>query len=181
VAAIVVAVVAIDQLTKWCVRQTLELHEPIPVIDGLFNLTYVRNPGAAFGLLSGLPPALRGPLFIIVSLGALIVLGVILAGLHPGQRGLRIAIAAVLGGAVGNLIDRVVEGEVIDFLDVHWRGYHWPAFNVADSCISVGVVVLLILSFRRSPAPAAPRGSGRPRGRRRGAMRGPPISTPCWP
>jgi signal peptidase II len=149
VAAIVAAIVALDQMTKWWITQALDLHQSVPIIDGLFSLTYVRNAGAAFGLLGELPGAIRGPLFIVVSVAALVVLGTLLAGLRPEERGLRIAIAMVLGGAIGNLIDRVREGEVIDFLDVYWRDYHWPAFNVADSCISLGVAALLLLSFRR--------------------------------
>lgn len=155
VAAIVVAIVALDQTTKWCVTQALDLYQSVPIIDGLFNLTYVRNAGAAFGLFGELPGAVRGPLFIVVSLGALVVLGTLLAGLRPEERGLRIAIAVVLGGATGNLIDRLLEGEVIDFFDVYWRQYHWPAFNVADSCISLGVAALLVLSFRRPAAHTA--------------------------
>lgn len=148
---IVAAIFAIDQFTKWCVEQTMHVHQSVPVIDGLFSLTYVRNAGAAFGLLANLPPALRGPLFIAISVGALVVLGLILRSLEPEQRAMRVALAAVLGGALGNMIDRLRMGEVIDFLDVYWRGYHWPAFNVADSCITVGVVVLLVLSFRSQP------------------------------
>ena len=158
VAAIVVAIVVLDQMTKWWVTQALDLHQTVPIIDGLFSLTYVRNAGAAFGLLGGLPAAIRGPLFIVVSVGALLVLGTLLAGLRPEERGLRFAIAMVLGGASGNLIDRVREGEVIDFLDVYWREYHWPAFNVADSCISLGVAALLLLSFRRSATRLAAEG-----------------------
>jgi signal peptidase II len=152
VAVIVAAIVAVDQATKWWVTRALELHESVPIVDGLFNLTYVRNAGAAFGLFRQLPDAVRGPLFIVVSVGALVVLGSLLAGVRPEERGLRVAIAAVLGGAAGNLIDRLREGEVIDFLDVYWREYHWPAFNVADACITLGVCTLVLLSFRRSAA-----------------------------
>ena len=87
------------------------------------------------------------PLFIAVSAGALFLLLVILRGLGPHQRLTRVALAGVLGGAVGNLVDRVRYGEVIDFLDVHWRGHHWPAFNVADSCITIGITILLLESL----------------------------------
>jgi signal peptidase II len=148
VAAIVAGIVILDQLTKWWVRATLGLHESVPIIEGFFNLTYVRNPGAAFGLLSGLSPTVRGPVFIAISLAALVVLGVLLRSLGAEQRGLQVALAAVLGGAVGNMIDRLWAGEVIDFLDVYWGSYHWPAFNVADSCITLGVAALLLLSLR---------------------------------
>lgn len=157
VIAIVAVIVALDQATKWCVHRSMHLHQSVPVIEGLFNLTYIRNAGAAFGLLGNLPPAVRGPLFVAVSIGALVVLVVLLFTLRRDQQVLRVTLATVLGGAIGNMIDRLRVGEVIDFLDVHWRGYHWPAFNVADSCITVGVIVLLILSF--SARPAAPDGS----------------------
>jgi signal peptidase II len=161
VVAVVAAIVTLDQLTKWWVMRTFELHESVPVIDGVFNLTYVRNTGAAFGLFAGLPATVRGPFFALVSLGALVVLVLLLRGLGPGQRLLRLALASVLGGAIGNMIDRLRYGEVVDFLDVYWRQYHWPAFNVADSCITVGVVVMLAVSLLRRGAPAGDR-----RGRR---------------
>ena len=148
VLAIVAVVVALDQVAKWCVGQFMELHQSVPVIPGVFNLTYVRNPGAAFGLLADLPWAVRAPLFTAVSVGALVLLLFLLRGLRPEQWGVRVALACVLGGAVGNLIDRVWHGDVVDFLDVHWRGFHWPAFNVADSCITLGVAVLLISSLK---------------------------------
>ena len=148
VVATVAAVVALDQLAKWCVERSMYVHQSVPVIEGVFNLTYVRNPGAAFGLLADMPWAVRVPLFLAVSVGALVLLLVILRGLRPEQSSLRVALAGVLGGAIGNLIDRVQDGDVIDFLDLHWRGYHWPAFNVADSCITVGIAVLLVNSLR---------------------------------
>jgi signal peptidase II len=155
VAAIAAAVVAVDQLSKWYVERSMQLHQSIPVIDGLFSLTYVRNAGAAFGLFADLPWTARMPLLVLVSVGALGVLVVILRGLHPNEVGLRVALAGVLGGAIGNLIDRVRYGEVVDFVDVYWREYHWPAFNVADSCITVGIGVLLFHSLwpRRAPEP----------------------------
>jgi len=148
IAATVAGVIALDQLTKWCVEHTMTLNQSVPVIEGIFNLTYVRNPGAAFGLLADLPWVVRAPLFMAVSVGALVLLFVILRGLEPEQRGLRVALAGVLGGAIGNLIDRVKDGGVVDFLDVYWRGYHWPAFNVADTCITIGIAALMIHSLR---------------------------------
>ena len=155
IAAVAATVVAVDQLSKWYVERSMQLHESIPVIDGFFSLTYVRNAGAAFGLFADLPWAARMPLLVLVSVGALGVMLFILRGLHPSEVGLRAALAGVLGGAVGNLIDRVRYGEVVDFFDVYWREYHWPAFNVADSCITVGIGVLLVHSLwpRRVPEP----------------------------
>jgi signal peptidase II len=129
----------------------MELHQSLPVIPGFFNLTYVRNSGAAFGLFADLPSAVRAPIFAALSLGALVLLLFLLRGLRPEQWGMRVALAGVLGGAVGNLIDRIRDGEVVDFLDVYWRSYHWPAFNVADSFITLGVVAVLVSSFRSRP------------------------------
>jgi signal peptidase II len=148
VIATIAAVVTLDQATKWWVEQSMYLHQSVPVIEGVFNLTYVRNPGAAFGLLADTSWAVRVPFFMAISVVALVLLLFILRSLGPEQVALRVALAGVLGGAVGNLIDRVQNGEVIDFLDLHWRGYHWPAFNVADSCITVGIAVLLVSSLK---------------------------------
>jgi signal peptidase II len=152
VVAVAATVVALDQFSKWAIERTMDVHQSIPLIEGVFNLTHVRNRGAAFGLFADLPQVVRLPLFMAVSVGALAVLIVLLRSLRSEERGVRIALAGVLGGAIGNLIDRVQYGAVIDFLDVHWRGYHWPAFNVADSAITIGIIVLLIHSLRPQAA-----------------------------
>ena len=146
-------VVVLDQLTKAVVVARLGLHESVSVVDGLFALTYVRNTGAAFGLLAGRMETLRVPLLIAVSLAALVVLFWFLRGLPSDRRLVIAACGAVLGGALGNLIDRAAYGEVIDFLDVYVGAWHWPAFNVADAAITVGVIVLCIDSVRGEPAP----------------------------
>jgi len=146
-------VVVLDQLTKALVVARIGLHESVPVVDGFFALTYVRNTGAAFGLLAGRIESLRVPLLIAVSVAALVVLIWFLRGLPNDRRVVIAACGAVLGGAVGNLIDRAAYGEVIDFLDVYVGAWHWPAFNVADAAITVGVVVLCIDSLRGAPAP----------------------------
>jgi signal peptidase II len=143
VAAIVVVIIVLDQITKLWVASAMELHESIQVFPWL-NLTYVRNTGAAFSMFSGQPAAFRVPFFTIVSLLAGGAIMLFIRQTPASQRAVLIASALVLGGAIGNLIDRLVYGEVIDFVDVHWRGMHWPAFNVADSCITVGVILLLL-------------------------------------
>jgi len=153
VATTAMVVVVLDQITKWFVLQHMYLHQSIPLIDGVLSLTYIRNSGAAFGLFADLPWAIRVPLLVTVSVGALVVLVFILRSLQPHERALRAALAGVLGGAIGNLIDRVRFGEVVDFVDVYWRDYHWPAFNVADSCITVGIGVLLFHSLWPARAP----------------------------
>jgi len=160
-ALIAITVIIVDQVTKYWIMQSMRLHESIPVIPNLFSFTYIRNPGAAFGLLAGSSNAFRTVFFGITSLFALALLGTILVRLPAKDWVGQVSIAGILGGAVGNLIDRLRFGEVIDFLDVYVESYHWPAFNVADSAISVGVVCLIIhFAFERKdasvPAPDIP-------------------------
>ena len=147
VAAIAAAVLVLDQLTKWYVRRTVSLYESIAVIDSLFNITHVRNSGGAFSLLAGSSRAVRLPFFLLVSMVAVVVLLFFVRRVRPEQRLLLFALGVILGGALGNFADRLVYGEVTDFLDFHWRGYYWPAFNVADSCITVGMLILLFHSL----------------------------------
>lgn len=130
-----------DQLTKFIVDQSMPLHHSIPVIDDLFSLTYIRNTGAAFGIFAGSAAAFRLPFLIVFSLVAIGFVIVMLRRLPEQETGLITALAFILGGAIGNLIDRLAYGEVIDFLDFYWSGYHWPAFNVADSFITMGVAI----------------------------------------
>ena len=130
-----------DQLTKFIVDQSMPLHHSIPVIDNLFSLTYIRNTGAAFGFLAGSAAAFRLPFLIVFSLVAIGFVVAMLRRLPDQETGLITALAFILGGAIGNLIDRLAYGEVIDFLDFYWGRYHWPAFNVADSFITTGVAI----------------------------------------
>jgi signal peptidase II len=136
-------VVVLDQATKALVLARLALYESVVVLPDFFNLTHVRNPGAAFGLFAGRAASFRTPFFLVATLVALVVILIALKRIGPGERWKRFALALVFGGALGNLVDRLRWGEVVDFLDVFWRTYHWPAFNVADSAITVGVGVLL--------------------------------------
>jgi signal peptidase II len=142
VALIIALVVALDQLTKLLVVKSFRLHEVVPVVPGLFNLTHVRNPGAAFGILAGASGYWRIAFFIAVSCIALGVLAVLVR--KTAERLPLAAYALVGGGAVGNLIDRVRFGEVVDFIEWYYRSYHWPTFNIADSAITVGVGLLAI-------------------------------------
>ena len=139
----VVSILVLDQLTKMIVDRTMPLHHSIPIIDGFFNLTYVRNTGAAFGIFAGSHEAFRLPFLILVSILALGFVFLMLKRLPDDQIGLITALSFIIGGAIGNLIDRVLYGEVIDFLDFYWSHYHWPAFNLADSCITIGVLITL--------------------------------------
>lgn len=130
----------IDQLTKIYIDRAMDLHQSIAVIRGLFSITYVRNKGAAFGFLAN--TSYRLPFFIFVSIVAVGVILFAYRKLRGDQKLAQVSLAMILSGAVGNLIDRVRLGEVIDFLDVYWKSYHWPAFNIADSAICVGVFLL---------------------------------------
>lgn len=143
---IVMVGLVVDQFTKILVDRSMTLYQSIPVLDGLFNLTYLRNKGAAFSFLS--TASWRIPFFIGVTLVAAVVILVTVRKLREEQRLAQSALAMIFSGAVGNLIDRVRLGEVIDFLDVYWKGYHWPAFNVADSLICVGVTLMALEMFR---------------------------------
>lgn len=141
VGGLLIAIVLLDQVTKWFVDRTMPLYHSIPVIDKFFNLTYIRNTGAAFGILAGSAAAFRLPFLMIFSLLAIGFIIVMLRRLPERETGLISALAFILGGAIGNLIDRFAYGEVIDFLDFYWANYHWPAFNIADSFITVGVTI----------------------------------------
>ena len=140
--AVTVISLVLDQWTKWLIDQKMALHESIPLIDNFLALTYVRNKGAAFGIFAD--SSFRIPFFITVSIVAIVGITWFYRKIEEEQRLLQWALALVLSGAIGNLIDRVLYGEVIDFVDAHWYQYHWPAFNVADSAISVGVTLLLV-------------------------------------
>jgi signal peptidase II len=147
-------VVVLDQLTKAVVLTHLAPGTHISIIDGFATLTLVMNPGLAFGLLGGVPTGWRW-IVAVLSITALIVLARVALRVLPGGSRLdHIAIGLIFGGAIGNLIDRVRFGAVVDFVDLHAKGYHWPAFNVADSAITVGVVLLAFRLLFRSPEPA---------------------------
>ncbi|MDD2271938.1 MAG: signal peptidase II [Desulfuromonadaceae bacterium] len=134
--------IIIDQGTKIAIDRSMQLFDSVQIIENFFNITYVRNRGAAFSFLSD--ASWRLPFFIIISIIAAVVILVAFRKLRNDQRLAHISLAMIFSGAVGNLIDRVRLGEVIDFLDVHWYRHHWPAFNVADSLICVGVILLAI-------------------------------------
>jgi signal peptidase II len=148
IVVLVAVIVAFDQLTKFIVDRSMPLHHSIPIIEGFFSLTYVRNTGAAFGIFAGSAELFRRPFLILVSVVAIGFIVVMLKRLRDSEKWLVIALAFILGGAIGNLIDRVLYGEVIDFLDCFWGSYHWPAFNVADSFITVGVTITLFILIK---------------------------------
>lgn len=139
-------VLILDQATKLHIDYHFELYESVTVLENFFHITYVRNKGAAFGILAD--SAFRIPFFIAVA--TLAAGGILwyLRSLRDDQKLLHFALALIFSGAVGNLIDRIRLGEVIDFIDVHWYQHHWPAFNVADSAICFGVGLLLLDMWR---------------------------------
>ena len=147
----------LDQVVKFYIQQTMSLHETIVVIPSFFHLTYIRNPGGAFGLLADQGSAFRFIFFGLTSIVALGLLGVLLYKAPQDEWLAPLAISLVLGGALGNLMDRIRFGAVVDFLDFFLKDFHWPAFNVADSAITVGITILLIhflIEKKRGPLAA---------------------------
>ena len=142
---VALSIVSVDQITKAYIANNMRLHETISVIPGFFHLTYIRNPGAAFGILGTTSSGFRLIFFFLTSIFAIGLLLTIFLRLDHRDWWGQLTIASIFGGAIGNFIDRIQYGEVIDFLDFFVKGYHWPAFNVADMAISVGVCSLLIL------------------------------------
>jgi signal peptidase II len=136
---------SLDVATKVAISQNLAYTDRVPVIDGFFYLTHVRNTGAAFGLFQDVAKHIRLPVFILVSIVAIGIIISFYRNLSPGDRLSALALGLILGGAAGNLVDRIFRHEVVDFLHFRlWRGYSWPDFNVADSVIVVGVGLLIV-------------------------------------
>jgi signal peptidase II len=152
------AVVALDQVTKAIVRASLPLHTSRTVIPGLLDFTHVQNTGAAFGFLNAVDFPHKAGVIALVSTIALVSVAVFAAGLAPHQRLARAGLALILGGAAGNLVDRLAAGAVVDFVDIYWHQYHFWAFNVADSAITVGVIGMMLdmLGVGNRPTSAAP-------------------------
>ena len=145
--AVSLAVLFLDQWTKGIITRTMDVHQSRTIIANVFDLTYVRNSGAAFGLFASVDSALKAVLLNSVAVIVfLIVSAYALRSSHKSVR-LQVGLALILGGAVGNLLDRVRFGYVVDFLDFAVSGHHWPAFNVADSGITVGAVLLILEGF----------------------------------
>lgn len=144
-ACVSICIIVADQITKWIIRSNVALFEKIPLLPFL-DITHLRNRGAAFGILNDLPETIRMPLFLFVLAVAIVVIFVFLKKVEPGDRVLILSLSLILGGAIGNSIDRFRLGYVTDFIDFHWFGdpkYHWPPFNVADSAITIGVILIL--------------------------------------
>jgi signal peptidase II len=137
-------IVAIDQATKAMVRASLHEHDSVTLVPGFVDLTHVLNNGTAFGFLNGVEFPYKTVVIAIIAAAALIGVGVYAASLAHHQWVARLGLALIIGGAAGNLLDRIVAGSVVDFVDVYWRTHHFWAFNVADSAISVGVAIMIL-------------------------------------
>ena len=133
-----------DQITKWIILDRLDLYHAITVVPGFFNITHVQNPGGAFGFLAQQSPLVRGIVFLLMSFLAVCLIFWLYRKTPSTHRLLAVGFALIFGGAIGNLIDRVRFGRVVDFLDFYIGGWHWPAFNVADSAITVGITIFLL-------------------------------------
>lgn len=142
---VTVLVIALDQLTKYLAQQNLGYHQPVNLFPS-FNFTLAYNKGAAFSFLSDASGWQRW-FFTVIALGVSIVIVVWMKKLTVRERWLAIALSLILGGALGNVWDRMTLGYVIDFIDVFYGDWHWPAFNIADSAISIGATMLIIDAF----------------------------------
>ncbi|MFZ3045513.1 MAG: signal peptidase II [Desulfatirhabdiaceae bacterium] len=145
-------VIVLDQITKAVILATLPLLDTILVIPGFFSIIHVRNPGGAFGFMAGQGPMVRSILFLVISGLAAGVIIWLYRRTPASFRLLRIALSLIFGGAIGNIIDRIRFGEVVDFLDVYIGELHWPAFNIADSAITIGMTVMIYhVLFKKMP------------------------------
>ena len=145
-------IVIADQMTKWLILNYLPFNDHIPVIAGFFNIVHIHNPGGAFGLLANLGSGLRTIIFLFISSLAVGLIFYFYKKTPASHPWLAAGFAMIFGGAIGNLIDRLRFGIVIDFLDFYIAKYHWPAFNIADSAITVGITVFVIhILFKKMP------------------------------
>jgi signal peptidase II len=138
------SIVVADQITKYLIRQALAIHESVAIVPGFVDFTHVRNTGAAFGMLDNIDFPFKTAIVGVVASTALAAVAFYSRTLAQGQLLARIGLALIIGGAAGNLIDRLAIGSVVDFVDVYWRDWHFWVFNVADSAITVGVTLMII-------------------------------------
>jgi signal peptidase II len=152
-----IVIVVIDQVTKAIVRATLPLHESVTLIPNLVDFTHVRNTGAAFGFLDRVDFPYKTVVIALIATAALVGVAMYAASLAHHQFAARAGLSLIIGGAAGNLIDRLTAGSVVDFVDVYWHSWHFWAFNVADSAITVGVAIMILDMLTPERAPALPR------------------------
>ena len=141
---LVAGIVVLDQASKAAVRAMLALHDSITLVPGFLNLVHVRNTGAAFGLLNSVDLPFKPMLMTAIAVAALVAIGVFAMRTTDNEPLAQLGLALVIGGAVGNVIDRMTAGYVIDFIDVYWASWHFWTFNVADSAITIGAALLIL-------------------------------------
>lgn len=146
---IALAIFIFDRITKWLVIRNIILDDTVSVIPGFFRLTHLENPGAAFSLFAESPSLLKTALLVAISVAALVVVGLLLWKRRDAFNATTIALSLILGGALGNLWDRLAFGKVTDFLDFYVGIHHWPPFNVADSAIVAGALLLMLRMLRK--------------------------------
>jgi signal peptidase II len=151
---IAIAIVALDRLTKWAIVKTIVLEDAVSIIPGFFRLTHLENPGAAFSLFAESTSPFKTALLVSFSLAALAVVGFLLWRNRTEYNITTLSLSLILGGAVGNLWDRLADGMVTDFLDFYVGIHHWPPFNIADSAIVVGAMLLLLHMLRKETSTA---------------------------
>lgn len=147
----VIVVILLDQWTKISIHSTMSLYESRLVIKDLLNITFIMNTGAAFGFLAQATPLFRSFFFMGTTIIAVSLIIYYLVKSSNDQPVLIFALSLIMGGALGNVIDRLRFGAVVDFIDVHWKTHHWPAFNVADSAITVGAVLMILTMLKNRP------------------------------
>ena len=151
-AVIAGVVIILDQITKILILKNVPLYHSITIIPGFFNITHIHNPGGAFGFMAHQDSSLRNFIFILLSSFAVCLIFYFYKNTNRTHPFLASGFALIFGGAIGNLIDRIRFGKVVDFLDVYIRNHHWPAFNVADSAITVGITIFIFhLLFKKMP------------------------------
>jgi signal peptidase II len=138
------AVLALDQATKALVRERLPLHDSVTIIPGFLDFTHVRNTGAAFGIMNLTDFPYKTVLLAVIASLGLVGVALYSASLQRRQLLARIGLALIIGGAAGNLLDRIIVGHVVDFVDAYWGSWHFWAFNVADSAITIGVTIMIL-------------------------------------
>ena len=145
-------VILVDQVSKALILNNLPMHQSVSVIEGLFDITHIRNPGGAFGLMANMSAATRMFVFLFLSSLAVGLLFYLYIKTPKTHSFLATGFAMIFGGAIGNLIDRIRFGNVVDFLDFYIDKYHWPAFNIADSAITIGIFIFVFhLLFKKMP------------------------------
>src|ERR1700757_2377275 len=150
---IALAIVCLDRVTKLAIARSISLHESIQIIPGFFRITHVENRGAAFGLFADSPSEWKIAMLVLFSLVALVIVSALLWKNSHSMTTTGVGLSLILGGALGNLWDRLLTGHVVDFLDFYLGSFHWPAFNIADSAIVIGALLLVAeILFAKSPA-----------------------------